>query len=58
MSDKELDELLAEEDAIHDEWLARLSPADRKAYDAYMNIGSSVTDEQVEAFERWLEDRP
>ena len=56
MSD-ELDRLIDQEDASHEEWLAGLSPADRKAYDAYMSIGSGVTDAQVEAFERWLEAR-
>ena len=49
--DEELEALLDEEQDIHDEWWAGLSPADRKAYEAYMEAGSLFTG----SFQEWLE---
>jgi len=50
--DEEFERLLDEGEAEHNKWFASLSPADQKAFEAYMAAGGGFTD----SFQQWLDD--
>jgi hypothetical protein len=56
MANDELTRMIEEEEEEHERWLATLSVADRKAYEAFMESGGSI--ENIESFEHFLSQLP